>query len=143
MPVKLRGHGSSRENAQHCRELGPQSKNSRSLFVLTCAKFQATLASSDFLFFLLSLSEFCINHILGRSYLISSALLHTMIRMRMVKREAGGQVGAGVGGRRTKTQEMTKTSVGSQHDCKLCLVSLLCLGDEQIGPTQSVQHSRQ
>ena len=51
MSVKLGGHGSSRENAQHCREPGPQSKNSISLFVLTYEKFLATLANSDFPFY--------------------------------------------------------------------------------------------
>ena len=52
--------------------------------------------------FLLSLSEFCINQILGRSYfslrkgdLFSIVSLQTMIGMGMVEREAVGQVGGG------------------------------------------------
>ena len=55
-------------------------------------------------FFLLILSEFCINHILGRRTfslrkfdLFSLVSLRTMIGMRLVEREADGQVGGADG----------------------------------------------
>ena len=93
MSVKLGGHGSSRENAQHCSE------QARSLKYHLVVRFNARKISGHFnkqrFPFLLSLSEFCINQILGRSYfslrkgdLFSLVSLQTMIGMGMVEREA-------------------------------------------------------
>ena len=75
--------------------------------------------------FLLSLSEFCINQILGRSYfslrkgdLFSLVSLQTMVEREAADKNLGDDKNMGW--------------FIALHCTMLCLVSLLCLGDEQV-----------